>query len=161
MQVQQMSADQWQRVRAVRLRALADSPDAFARRLADERALPAEHWQQRLKDTDAATFLAVTEEADVGLAVGSRWDDRENAAGLFSMWVAPEARGQGAGDLLVKSVVAWAAGGGFARLILEVGDDNAPAIRLYERHGFEPTGLTTALPEPRSHIREHERAREL
>ena len=156
-----MTADQWQRVRAVRLRALADSPDAFARTLADAQTLSDDHWRQRLEDTQAATFLAVHESADVGLVVGAPFSGREGAAGLFAMWVAPEARGQGAGDLLVQAVIDWAAASGCARVILEVGDHNRPAIRLYQRHGFEPTGLTAALPEPRSHIREHQRAREL
>ena len=86
---------------------------------------------------------------------------RAGVAGLFAMWVAPEARGQGAGDLLVQAVVDWAAAAGFQRVVLEVGNNNLTAIALYQRHGFEPTGLTAALPEPRSHIREHELARQL
>jgi hypothetical protein len=44
---------------------------------------------------------------------------------------------------------------------LEVGDTNAYAVRLYERAGFVPTGVTASLPPPRAHITEHERILDL
>ena len=74
------------------------------------------------------------------------------------MWVAPVARGRGVGDGLVDAVVDWARAAGYPRVVLDVGDENLPAIRLYERKGFEPTGRTRTFSEPRTHIREHERA---
>ena len=62
------------------------------------------------------------------------------------------------GDRLVDAVIDWARAGGYARVVLEVGDANVPAMRLYERKGFEPTGRTGTLPELRTNLREHERA---
>jgi ribosomal protein S18 acetylase RimI-like enzyme len=40
--------------------------------------------------------------------------------------------------------------------VLDVGARNAPARRLYERHGFVPTGRTGSLPPPREHVPEVE-----
>ena len=98
---------------------------------------------------------------DIGLVVGAEYRGRERTAGLFGMWVAPEARGTGVGNRLVSAVVAWARSSGYQRILLEVGEVNAPAIRLYVRMGFVPTGVTGTLPEPRTHIREREMALEL
>jgi GNAT superfamily N-acetyltransferase len=50
--------------------------------------------------------------------------------------VLDEHRGAGIGARLIDSAEAWAREQGFARLSLEVLDEN-PARRLYERQGFE------------------------
>jgi ribosomal protein S18 acetylase RimI-like enzyme len=159
--IERMQPDGWQRVRAVRLRALADAPDAFGTTLAEDEARPLAVWRTRLEAPEAATFVAIVDGLDVGLAVGRPHDGREAAAGLFGMWVAPGCRGRGVGDALVDAVIAWAQAGGYRRVLLDVADDNAPAIALYQRKGFAPTGATGTLPAPRQHVREHERALEL
>lgn len=161
MQIERMGRGDWERVRTLRLRALRDAPDAFARTHAEEAAQPPAFWRDRLASPVAATFLAVTSDADVGVAVGAPFPERDGAAGLFAMWVAPEARGRGVGDELVDAVIDWARQAGYTRVVLDVGDTNVAAIRLYRRKGFERTGRTGTLPEPRAHILEHERALEL
>ena len=144
---------EWQRVRSVRLRALADTPDAFASTLDHELSMPDEQWMRRLATPDAATFIAVLDDHDIGIVVGAPFD---SAAGLFAMWVAQDARGKGVGDALVGAVVKWAKDYGHERLLLEVGDWNKHALNLYRRNGFKPTGHTGALPAPRAHITEHQ-----
>ena len=146
-------------LRAIRLRALRDAPEAFGTTFAEAAAWPMESWTRQL--AELATFIAVIDGADVGLARGGPHDGKPGAAILLSMWVAPEARGKGVGDALIDSVIAWARGEGFSRLLLEVGDHNEPAIALYARKGFRPTGATSTLPPPRTHVPEHERALEL
>ncbi len=161
MEIERMGTEGWERARTVRLRALHDAPDAFARTFAEEEVHPPEFWRERLASPDAATFLATIGNADVGIAAGAPFLKRDGAAGLFGMWVAPSARGRGVGDRLVDAVVDWARATGYARVVLDVGDTNAPAIRLYESKGFEPTGRSGTLPDHRTHVREHQRALEL
>jgi GNAT superfamily N-acetyltransferase len=151
----------WQRVRAVRLRALADAPEAFWVTVDEERATPIATWHERLTRTDAVSLLGVVDGADVGLAVGAPHHDDPLDAGLYAVWVAPEARGHGVGEALIAAVVDWATRAGHRRLRLDVGDRNAPAIALYARLGFTPTGGVGRMPPPRDHITEHERARPL
>ena len=158
-EIERLGTESWERYRAVRLRALADAPDAFWMTSAEEEAFEDERWQERL--ASAATFVVVDVSADVGVVTGAAYEGREGVAGLFGMWVAPGARGTGVADLLVDEVVAWARSAGFERLVLDVADENAVAIRLYERKGFLPTGRTAHMPAPREHILEHERAIEL
>ncbi len=149
----------WERYRSLRLRALKEAPDAFWMTLAEEQDFTDERWQERL--ASAATFVASGEGRDVGVVTGAAYEGRPGCAGLFGMWVAPEARGTGAAGLLVEEVITWARSEGFEHLRLDVADENAAAIRLYERVGFLPTGRTAHMPAPREHILEHERVLEL
>jgi len=58
-------------------------------------------------------------------------------AGLFDIVTAAEFRGQGLGRQLVMSLLHWAKGQGAGLAYLQVMLDNAPALRLYGRLGFE------------------------
>ncbi len=154
--------DDWQRVRAVRLAALADTPDAFAATLADEEADPEEAWRGRLARTDAVTLLAVDGQDEVvGITVVAPAYRDPMSGAVYAVWVAPAARGSGAADLLLTAAVAHARRLGYPRLVLDVGDHNTTADRLYARHGFQPTGRTYRFDPPREHLTEHELALDL
>ncbi|MCJ8138675.1 GNAT family N-acetyltransferase [Falsirhodobacter halotolerans] len=60
-------------------------------------------------------------------------------AELLTLATAPDARGRGIGGRLVAAFLARAATDADTAF-LEVAADNAPAIRLYLRHGFVPVG---------------------
>lgn len=141
------------RLRAIRLRALADAPEAFATTFAESEGRPAEAWEAQIHELP--TFVWCEGDADVGLVRGAPRDGDPEAGYLISMWVAPEARGRGIGAALVGEVVAWARGSGLRRLYLDVGLHNAGARRLYERMGFVPTG---AMPQTPACVQETEMA---
>lgn len=130
--------DEWAAARALRLRALADSPDAFASTLERELALDDAVFRTRLES--APTFFA----DDGGELVGSVTviEDRHEPGGreIAGMWVAPEARRRGVGADLLRAALAWAADDGAAHVALWVADGNDAARRLYERLGFVDTG---------------------
>ena len=52
--------------------------------------------------------------------------------------VDPQHRGTGIADRLIERLMADAAAAGATSMLLEVRADNAAAMGLYERHGFEP-----------------------
>lgn len=56
---------------------------------------------------------------------------------ILSVAVAASAQGRGLGGRLLHLHLRRLAGLGVRRVFLEVGEDNTPAIRLYERAGFE------------------------
>ncbi len=159
--IERIDPEAFERVRAVRLRALRDAPDAFWVTADEEAATTTVEWRDRLARPDAATFVASRDGVDVGLAVGERHHEHEGDAGLYAMWVAPEARGSGAAAALVEAVVEWARAAGYGSLRLDVGDANENAVRLYARMGFVPTGVVSALPAPRENVTEHERVLDL
>jgi GNAT superfamily N-acetyltransferase len=145
------------RVRAVRLCALEDSPDAFGSTLAENACMSPMEWIHRLADPAAATFLAVIDGADVGMVVGRPHDEHRDAAGLYGMWVAPDRRREGLGRELIEAVLGWARAVGYRRIYLDVADGNAAAVATYAALGFALTGRTGTLPPPRDHVLEHER----
>lgn len=59
---------------------------------------------------------------------------------LLNLCVAPSARGQGASNALLDTVIAQMEYDRADELFLEVRPSNAPARRLYERYGFELRG---------------------
>jgi len=158
--------DDWERVRALRLAALAGAPDAFGSTLSREAPQPASWWRGRLAATDRVTLLAVSDRGDAtmvdaGMVAGGPHDEGGTDAGLYGMWVAPEHRGTGVSTALIQRVIDWARASGYRRMLLDVADQNRTAIACYERNGFRPTGRRSALPPPRDHIPEHELAIEL
>ncbi len=152
MNIERLTANEGERLRAIRLRALRDTPDAFGTTLEEAAARPPESWVNQLKEL--ATFVATASGCDVGLVRGMLHDQFRDAGYLISMWVAPEARRQGIGSALVDAVVDWARTQGLACLLLDVAAMNVPAIALYTRKGFVPNGEVGTLPPPREHVRE-------
>lgn len=63
---------------------------------------------------------------------------------LYSLMVAPAARGQGLGFRLTGAAMVAARDAGRRRLRLEVRADNAEAVALYRRAGFREIGRTPA-----------------
>jgi ribosomal protein S18 acetylase RimI-like enzyme len=149
--VRPFASSEWATLRALRLRALADAPDAFARTRAEEEAIPESEWQRRLAETVDADWqisvLALCDEEPVGLAYGRLEEPGSEKANLYSMWVAPEARRTGAGRALVAGVIDWARAAGARRLLLEVTESNTAALALYRSLGFRGTGVRRPLRE--------------
>lgn len=58
-------------------------------------------------------------------------------AGVFGLGTLPVARGRGAGSAVLASMAEWGRKLGADRMYLQVERENAPALRLYGRAGFE------------------------
>jgi ribosomal protein S18 acetylase RimI-like enzyme len=157
--IERLRAGEAPRLRAIRLRALAEAPDAFATTYEEARAWGTDRWEAQIDELP--TFVWRSGDTDLGMVRGAVHDGDREAAYLISMWVAPEARSRGIGAALVDEVVAWARGRGLRRLVLDVGEHNTPARALYERRGFVATGVTGRLPPPREGVRELEMRIEL
>jgi ribosomal protein S18 acetylase RimI-like enzyme len=159
MKIERLSPEHWQRFRRIRLASLRESPDAFGSTLAEAEALTEPVWRQHLEELP--TFLAVHDDADVGIARGAIDDTDASRAFLLSMWVDPAHRRKGIGSKLIQAVADWARSQRLAYLMLDVADNNQRAVELYAAMGFEPTGEVGTLPPPRSFIKEHRRALKL
>ena len=150
--IERLGSGDGERLRAIRLRALRESPDAFGTTLEEAAARPPESWDREIEEL--ATFVATAGGGDLGLVRGAPDEHSRDAGYLISMWVAPEARRQAIGSALVDADVGWARAQGLNRLFLDVGESNTAAIALYARKGFVPTGELGSLPPPRDQVRE-------
>lgn len=138
-----VTTDDWPLWRDVRRAALAEAPHAFKSRLADWHRGGEERWRARLEVPGAYHVVALLDGRAVGMASGipgvGDGDGDGRPPELRSVWVSPEARGHGVGGLLIAAVETWALRRGATALRLAVLPGNAPAIALYERHGFAAT----------------------
>jgi GNAT superfamily N-acetyltransferase len=138
--VRRITAEDWALARAIRLRALANAPDAFARTFDEELAMPDARWQERAlaneEGVSSAGFFALYEEVECGLAVGVWRPDETPTVDLNALWVAPEARRSGAGRALIDAVCEWARSRGAVRVELEVTETSLAALALYQAEGF-------------------------
>src|SRR5579863_6045896 len=143
--VREITADDWELMRDVRLSALAEAPSAFGSTYAREVAFGEPQWRGRINERSVTFFAHVDPAvpAPDGLA-GVYVED--GTADLVSMWVRPSARGHRVGEALVDAAARWAAGHDFGVLFLWVTESNAAARRLYERCEFTPTGEHMQLP---------------
>lgn len=140
-ELRELTPDDWPLWRTLRLAALGEAPHAFGSTLADwsgdgDRE---DRWRARLAIAGSVNLVAVLDGEPAAMASGVP-GDRRGEAELISMWVAPAARGRGAGDELIRAVERWARQAGAATLKLAVTDGNEKATALYRRHGFAPTG---------------------
>jgi nicotinamidase/pyrazinamidase len=156
--VRQVRADEWMRVKELRLRALAD-PDAAVAFLSTVEASSAEpdsFWQDRTENaaegsSTAAQFIAERAGEWIGTATvliqqaGSvnefgvlRPADRAIIVGVY---VDPVARGEGVIDDLLTICGAWARTEGLSEIFLDVHVDNHRAQAAYRRAGFTATGV--------------------
>ncbi|MPZ62182.1 MAG: GNAT family N-acetyltransferase [Propionibacteriales bacterium] len=144
LEVKVATPDDWEAVRSVRLAALRDAPRAFWARFEDEVEFPERRWRERI--STGHNLLALLDGRPIGQATGVMPDGRSARVSLVGMWVAGEARGIGVGARLVEGVCEWAAASGAHRVELWVEEGNDPALRLYERCGFRPTGERQPMP---------------
>ncbi len=126
-------------LRALRLQALTDSPQAFGSTYERELARTTEDWQRWL--APGVTFILEASGGEPrGLVAGSRDPEDSSVVHLIAMWVHPDLRGTGAADALVFYVQAWGSQVGATQVRLNVVESNSRARRCYERAGFRATG---------------------
>jgi GNAT superfamily N-acetyltransferase len=168
LEIRRIGPDEGPQLKAFRLRALAEEPEAFGESVAEAEARDEAEYVARARaasDGDRrAWFLAelvddrasvADDPVPVGLAMGRRRPPDDCM--VFSVWVAAPARGRGVGRALVDSVADWARSWGARRLVLWVFRSNGAAIRFYERLGFaiEPVGQDAELGAPHHAVAMH------
>jgi ribosomal protein S18 acetylase RimI-like enzyme len=149
--------------KTIRLRALQDTPSAFASTHARESQMSDEEWRSRVERWSGESgigFLAFDEDVACGIAGAFLEPNDRSRAHLISMWTAPTHRQRGVGRMLVNEVAAWAQGRGAEVLQLMVTSRNDAAMRFYERLGFKRTGRSEPYPNDAA-LMEYEMARRL
>jgi GNAT superfamily N-acetyltransferase len=155
-EVRRVFATESERLRALRLEALADPAAgiAFLETVDEARARPPAFWIDRavcaaLSDS-VAQFIAETGRSWVGtITVLIPEPDALDYFGrpaplgralAVAVYVSPAHRGAGVIDALFAAAGDWAASQGCRELALDVHVDNARAQAAYSRLGFRPTG---------------------
>ncbi len=135
--------------KAIRLRALYDSPTAFGSTYARESKFSDLDWLNRAAQCNGESsvgYLAMDAETACGIVRATPDDQDSTVVWVESMWVAPSHRKMGIGRLLINQILTWARSRGIRALKLDVTSNNEPAIRFYQSLGFSPTGRTEPYP---------------
>ena len=151
--VRRIRADEGLRWRALRLRALADSPVAFVDTVEQASARPDSDWHDRVRALSAgcrsALFVAESTGAhgdDAWVGVAGGFADEAGNTTVFTVFIDPAMRGQGILEKLIAAVAEWSIGCGRTMLSLEVAVQNPRAHAAYKRLGFVPTGRSRPHP---------------
>ncbi|MGI4894789.1 MAG: pyridoxal-phosphate dependent enzyme, partial [Janthinobacterium lividum] len=143
--LQDLDEGEWERLRELRLRMLADTPLAYAETLEQARGVDEAEWRFRARrshEPGSLTRIAVDDGS--GRWVGMMASFTHPTEGLFlvSVFVDPAFRGTGATDAMLDAVLAWARRRpGADGIRLHVHEDNARARAYYRRRGFVDTGV--------------------
>jgi GNAT superfamily N-acetyltransferase len=156
--IRTLASGEWPLYREIRLRSLADAPDAFCSKLASEEALDPAVWAARTFAAAASNLdrplIAEIDGVVAGLLWAKIYPDKPSIVNIFQVWVAPESRGHGVAAALLDDAIAWARTKNAHAVLLSVTCGDTPAARLYARAGFKNDGPPT----PREHTAQMEQS---
>jgi ribosomal protein S18 acetylase RimI-like enzyme len=145
--IRRLAEEDAEAFRALRLRSLQESPEAFGSSYEEAVTVSAARMAQRFLPNQNAPhnfYLGAFDPHLVGM-VGFQRESRaktRHRGGIRSLYVAAEARGRGIGRTLLERVIAEAREQpGVEQVTLVVVSTNAVARHLYETFGFTVYGV--------------------
>ena len=147
-EIRHSRSDDWEILRAIRLEALRESPDAFCTTYDEAFGYADDVWIERSsadpEASDSVSVLAIDAGEPVGMAAGILCD--ESQLEVLSLFVKPAHRGSGIAQDLMDIVEAWGRTRGARRVILDVEAGNDRAGVFYAHIGYRPTGKRETYP---------------
>ena len=134
-----LSEEQWNRIAALRLESLRESPDWLAGEIRDEEMRGEEEWRKVARESfwSAITF----EGKDIAImAVSPAEPIRNSDTWLHSCWISPQHRGKNLTAMMIERLDQICRAHGWSTQGLGVWPDNQRAISSYQRHGFVIAG---------------------
>lgn len=140
--MERLQKQDWQRLKSLRIRSVADAPAAFGTSIEAMKARKDQFWSTQVEKMACFVVYRLAQDGkeDLGLVRGTHDPESMEHVWLLGMWVDPITRGHGLGLGLGQAVLDWARATDEVCVVkLEVAHDNRPAIDLYERIGFKAT----------------------
>ena len=138
-EVSELQADDWQRLRAIRLKSLQESPDVLEGSFEAESKESESDWREKF--SKLTYLVASLPGSDVGLMSIEVLDgDFGATCWIGGCWVSPEARGKGVLRAMFNYVDEHAPVRDWSKQGLGVMEDNLLAIKAYEKLGFVAMG---------------------
>ena len=131
--IKAVTSEDWQLLKELRLKAIADSPGAFGDSVEMVSSKSDVYWKNGIASSDV--FVAEENETWIGMIVFKQDDD--GVWSVKSLWVDPDYRNQGIGKLLIEEALTSAKNKGIKLIELGVSVKSDSAIDLYTSLGFE------------------------
>lgn len=146
LRVEVLTEYEWPRLQSIRLAALHQDPSAFLFSHEKEATYGEQEWSQEL--SRGQWNIMVSDHKDIGLLGVTREETMsEQECYLEYLWIAPEFRRDGVAALLLETVLARLRASAVHTVWLYILDGNYPAMRLYQRFGFESANERLLLPD--------------
>jgi ribosomal protein S18 acetylase RimI-like enzyme len=146
-----LAENDWPSLRDIRLQALNTDPTAFLASHETEAAFAEQRWRQEFTRGEWHVMRAADQgqgHRDVGLLGVTRLPATPSwGRYLEYLWVAPGARRLGVASNLLTTVLDQLRDSGVHIVWLYILDGNTPAMRLYQRFGFQSTNEVQPLPD--------------
>jgi GNAT superfamily N-acetyltransferase len=135
--------EDWKELRAIRLEALADTPDAYGSTYEECSQWSDQQWM--VAASNRLFYFAERDGVVVGMVSGGLNDRHPGTRWLYGMYVTPTVRGSDTATRLVETVCHWASDEGVNEVYLHVTMVVARARAFYEKVGFRLTGETFTM----------------
>ncbi len=149
MEIKTLQSDDWEAMKDLRLKALKENPEAFARTYEEEVVFPDDIWKSRTASAsegkERICYLCFDGNHAVGIAGSSKHKQKAGVSVVNGVWVDPICRGTGAAISLMDSLASWATSIGMQTMEGYVTRNNERALAFYRKYGFEITEVTTSL----------------
>jgi GNAT superfamily N-acetyltransferase len=141
-EVRFLTADDWELWRDLRLRSLADEPEAYGSTYEREATYDEAAWREWVEHANAVVVF----DDGTPVACGGALVTDAGEALVIAMWVAEDHRGRGLSRLILDAVVGWARDRAVP-VVIGVNRANPVARAAYLSYGFVPTGESEPLRE--------------
>ncbi len=140
MEIIHPSSEQWPEYRQIRLAALREEPQAFARPLGEEKKYAIPKWRERAEND--YTLLAFENNRPIGvISAYVSEEEGERIAHIISVFVLRQFRGRGIGkELFGATLEKIKQDPDIKKVVLSVNKEQVPAVRMYRQFGFQITG---------------------
>jgi ribosomal protein S18 acetylase RimI-like enzyme len=144
--VEVLTEDEWPRLQSIRLTALGEDPSAFLNSHKDEEVFGEQEWRQEF--SRGKWYILVSDDKEIGLLGVTRdGTGSEQKHYLEYLWINPGLRRGGMASTLLRRALVDLQASGVHAVWLYILDGNNPAMRLYQKFGFEKTDERVMLPD--------------
>ncbi len=143
----------WQTIRDIMLKMLADAPHAFGETLAKAKARDVNEWKQMTEQLthtlNSCAYIAQDRQGVCGFVLADTGFPQLPSGAVLAarLWVSPRRRGMGLGRKLMDVVSCWAREQGMDQIYVAIMDTNLDVVKFYEHLGYYDTGRREQLPD--------------
>ncbi len=135
--VKELTIDDWQDLKDIRLYALQESPNAFGGSYDEAIEFDDDKWRSYFSNDDSAIFALYDGTKIIGVANVRKFDDDAEKAGFYMAFVHPEYRGLGVSKKLYEVRIEWAKKNKIKLIEVNNRESNKAATAMNQSFGFQ------------------------
>lgn len=136
--IQQLTKDDWEILRAIRLEALSREPQSFGSDYKKEYLYDKFHWHQFIGNEEDRVIFVIKHGLEIiGLTGATRSQEHPDEARLIASYLRKEYRGLGLSKMLYEARLDWAMHRKFSALVVSHRESNLASKMANQKFNFE------------------------